>query len=67
MTTSTTPTDAFTTEWQEWHHAHEARLASPHGFLAITSLRWLGEVPTRFPDAPGTWSTDREDATVVLA
>ncbi|MFD2422177.1 DUF1684 domain-containing protein [Amycolatopsis pigmentata] len=66
MTTSTTPIDAFAAEWQEWHHEHEARLSGPHGFLAITSLRWLGDEPARFPDAPGTWSTGDEGVTVVL-
>ena len=29
----------FTAAWRAWHARHEARLADPHGFLAITSLR----------------------------
>ncbi|HKS46118.1 MAG TPA: DUF1684 domain-containing protein [Amycolatopsis sp.] len=66
MSTPTTNLDAFAAEWQDWHREHEERLADPHGFLAITSLHWLGEVPTRFPDAPGAWSTGREGVTVVL-
>jgi len=45
----------FTAAWQTWHAAQEARLADPHGFLAITSLNWLTDEPQRFPDAPGAW------------
>jgi uncharacterized protein (DUF1684 family) len=58
---------AFTDDWQAWHRQAEARLADPHGFLAITSLHWLGEQPQRFADAPGAWTSDAEGVTVVLA
>ena len=47
----------FTAAWQAWHAGQEARLADPHGFLAITSLHWLTETPQRFGDAPGAWHT----------
>ncbi len=30
----------FTAAWRGWHANHEARLADPHGFLAVTSLHW---------------------------
>ena len=43
----------FTAAWHAWHTRHDARLADPHGFLAITSLHWLTETPQRFDDAPG--------------
>ena len=43
----------FTAAWQAWHADQEARLADPHGFLAITSLHWLTGAPQRFTDAPG--------------
>jgi uncharacterized protein (DUF1684 family) len=45
----------FTAGWIAWHARHEARLADPHGFLAVTSLHWLTETPQRFDDAPGAW------------
>lgn len=61
-----TPTDAFVADWQDWHRGQEARLADPHGFLAITNLHWLSETPQRFSDAPGAWSTGAEGVTVVL-
>ena len=57
----------FTAVWHVWHTRHAARLADPHGFLAITSLRWLTETPQRFDDAPGAWHTGRDGVTVDLA
>ncbi|MFW0790558.1 DUF1684 domain-containing protein [Gordonia sp. CPCC 205333] len=62
-----TDSSAFTTEWQTWHTAHEQSLAAPHGFLAVTSLNWLGSVPERFVDAPGLWSTVPDGVVVELA
>ena len=42
MTTEATATDlqAFTENWLDWYRAQEARLADPHGFLAITRHDW---------------------------
>ena len=68
MTVQDTTTDlaAFTHDWQEWHTGQEARLADPHGFLAITSLNWLSTEPQRLPDAPGAWSSGADGVVVVL-
>ena len=57
----------FAADWDAWHKKHEDRLAAPDGFLAITSINWLSEIPTRFPDAPGEWSADDSGVTVHLA
>jgi hypothetical protein len=57
----------FAADWDAWHKQHEARLAAPDGFLAITSINWLTETPTRFPDAPGEWAADDSGITVDLA
>jgi len=57
----------FAEEWGAWHRGQEARLADPHGFLAITSLHWLTGEPARFPDAPGEWSTGPDGVVVSLA
>lgn len=57
----------FAQDWSEWHAEHEKRRADPHGFLAITSLNWLNETPTRFPDAPGEWSATESGPVVTLA
>ena len=61
-----TAVDTFTGQWQEWHRRHETARADRHGFLAITSLRWLTDEPQRFPDAPGEWSTGSDGVTVDL-
>ncbi|MFI9152297.1 DUF1684 domain-containing protein [Streptomyces sp. NPDC053367] len=58
---------AFTAEWEAWHLEKDAALAHEHGFLAITGLHWLTDRPQRFPDAPGSWSTDDDGVSVVLA
>jgi len=57
----------FAQEWEEWFQAHDQQLASAHGFLAVTSLRWLDSEPTRFEDAPGAWSSTAEGVLVELA
>jgi uncharacterized protein (DUF1684 family) len=57
----------FTADWKAWHKKHQDRLAAPDGFLAITSINWLTETPTRFPDAPGEWSADDSGIAVELA
>lgn len=64
---SATTLDALAASWEDWHRQQEARLADPHGFLAITSLHWLTEEPQRFPDAPGEWSTGMDGVRVALA
>ncbi|GGY10018.1 DUF1684 domain-containing protein [Streptomyces tanashiensis] len=49
--------ELFAAEWETWHRDKDARLASEHGFLAITGLHWLSAEPQEIPGAPGTWST----------
>ncbi|WP_439691366.1 DUF1684 domain-containing protein [Curtobacterium sp. SP.BCo] len=66
MTTTTPTAPDFPAEWTAWHAAHEQARASEHGFLAITSIRWLTGTPERFDDAPGTWSTSADGPVVVL-
>lgn len=64
---ATTVAPPFAAEWADWHADHERRRADPHGFLAITSIRWLGDAPERFPDVPGAWSTGAAGPVVELA
>ncbi len=66
MTISELSELSFIEDWARWHKQHEALLADPHGFLAITSLNWLTDQPQRFPDAPGSWRTGPEGVTVVI-
>jgi uncharacterized protein (DUF1684 family) len=65
--TTTVTHDDFVEEWSRWHREHEQSVGSPHGFLAITSIRWLNGAPQRFDDAPGEWRTDDAGVHVALA
>jgi uncharacterized protein (DUF1684 family) len=56
----------FAADWDAWHKQHEDRFAAPDGFLAITSINWLTETPTRFSDAPGAWAAGNSGVTVHL-
>ena len=38
IATNTTDIDSFTQDWQAWRSRQHAKLADPHGFLAITNL-----------------------------
>jgi hypothetical protein len=58
---------AFAREWAEWHDVLEQARAAPHSYLAITSQNQLTDVPTRFADAPGEWSTGPNGVIVGLA
>ncbi|MEI7055572.1 DUF1684 domain-containing protein [Nocardioides sp. CCNWLW239] len=59
-------TESFAQEWATWHEEHEQRRASAHGFLAITSIRWLAEEPETYDDVPGAWSTGPDGVVVSL-
>lgn len=65
-TTTSITTSTFAEQWRAWHAAHEEARASAHGFLAVTSIRWLGSEPQRYPDAPGVWHTGPEGIVVEL-
>ncbi|GAA5038343.1 hypothetical protein HNP84_003323 [Thermocatellispora tengchongensis] len=58
--------DEFVREWWRWHQRHEAVLAAPHGFLAVTALHWLTPEPRRLDGAPGEWSSGDEGVVVTL-
>jgi uncharacterized protein len=58
--------ETFAREWEEWHRHHEGIMGDRHGFLAITSIHWLGLDPQRFDDVPGAWSTGTGGVSVNL-
>jgi uncharacterized protein len=58
--------DAFTSDWNKWHAAHERHRADPHGFLAVTHLHWLDSQAARLDGAPGTWSVEDDVVRLVL-
>ena len=66
MTTTVPDRDVFTRAWADWHRTHEARLADPHGFLAVTALHRLTVTLQRFDGVPGAWSTGPDGVEVVL-
>jgi uncharacterized protein len=66
MTTQEIDRVTFGRQWEQWHAEHERKLADPHGFLAITTIRWVGAQPERYDDAPGSWVADDSGVTVTL-
>lgn len=52
------------TDWQAWHDAREDELRRPHGWLSLTGLHWLDDVPRGHGDLPGRWWV--QDGRVVL-
>ncbi len=60
MTTSLT-TDLQTT-WEEWHSVRERELATPHGWLSLTSFHWLPVEPAALPGLPGLYSVQNGQA-----
>ncbi|MFF6883428.1 DUF1684 domain-containing protein [Streptomyces sp. NPDC012421] len=59
-------TEDFAAEWEAWHRYKDTRLASEHGFLAVTGLHWLSAEPQSFAGVPGIWSTGPEGVVVEL-
>ncbi|SDO92955.1 hypothetical protein SAMN04515671_2388 [Nakamurella panacisegetis] len=45
--------EPYETNWQEWHSARERALATPHGWLSLTSFHWLPDVPSALDGLPG--------------
>lgn len=66
MTVTVPDTETFAQEWAEWHRQKEEVLAAPHGFLAVTSLSWLSDVPQRIDGVPGTWVAGPRGVVVTL-
>jgi uncharacterized protein len=67
MTVQDVHPTTFEQEWADWRQRHEAALADPHGFLAITSINWLSEEPESFADAPGIWQAGPDGVLVEIA
>lgn len=44
--------------WERFRANRNAALATPHGWLTLTSFQWLGTQPAGVEPAPGLWSTD---------
>ncbi|UTT70195.1 DUF1684 domain-containing protein [Arthrobacter sp. DNA4] len=44
--------------WQRFRANRNKALATPHGWLTLTSFQWLEDAPAAVDLAPGLWSTD---------
>ncbi|MGE3662247.1 MAG: DUF1684 domain-containing protein [Pseudonocardia sp.] len=51
--------------WQVWHDAREAELRLPHGWLSLSGLHWIDDVPRTHGELPGRWWV--QDGRVALA
>jgi uncharacterized protein (DUF1684 family) len=55
MTRTTTTETRLEQDWLAWHEQREQELRTPHGWLSLTALHWLGPDAASFPDLPGRW------------
>ena len=67
---ATTPAAATSTarmeRWQRFRTNRDKALATPHGWLTLTSFQWLEDSPAAVDLAPGLWSTDGAGTTAFL-
>ncbi|MEV4989515.1 DUF1684 domain-containing protein [Pseudarthrobacter sp. LMD1-1-1.1] len=52
--------------WQRFRANRNKALATPHGWLTLTSFQWLEEAPAAVELAPGLWSSDATGSTAFL-
>jgi uncharacterized protein (DUF1684 family) len=53
--------------WQRFRTNRNKALASPHGWLTLTSFQWLEDSPAAVELAPGLWSTDGTTAALTAS
>lgn len=58
----TAAVQTYETEWLEWRAAREQTLATPHGWLSLTSFSWLPDRPTELDGLPGRFSVSNGHA-----
>jgi uncharacterized protein len=56
--TAAAPADAQLERWQRFRTSRNTALATPHGWLTLTSFQWLEPQPAAVELVPGLWSTD---------
>ena len=67
MTPEESPADPQLARWQRFRKSRNTALASPHGWLTLTSFQWLPEQPSAVDLVPGLWSTDGTTAFLTAA
>jgi len=65
--TATAPADAQIERWQRFRSSRNTALATPHGWLTLTSFQWLEAEPSAVELVPGLWSTDGTTATLTAS
>lgn len=45
-------------QWQQWRDGRDAEFADPYGWLSLTALHWLDDVPSELDGLPGLWWAD---------
>jgi uncharacterized protein (DUF1684 family) len=59
--------DAQLARWQRFRTGRDTALASPYGWLTLTSFQWLENRPAAVDLVPGLWSTDGTTAFLTAA
>jgi uncharacterized protein (DUF1684 family) len=67
MTAAAPATDAQIARWERFRSSRNTALASPHGWLTLTSFQWLKSEPAAVELAPGLWSADSTTATLTAS
>ena len=65
-TAAATAPAARVERWQRFRANRNKALATPHGWLTLTSFQWLEDSPAAVELAPGLWSTDSTGTTAFL-
>ncbi|NYD78673.1 DUF1684 domain-containing protein [Arthrobacter cupressi] len=67
MTAAAPATDAQIERWQRFRGSRNTALATPHGWLTLTSFQWLESEPSAVELVPGLWSTNGTTASLTAS
>ena len=67
MSTNTAELDRLTQRWERFRTGRNTALATPDGWLTLTSFHWLPASPAALPGIPGLWSFDGTTAVLTAA
>jgi uncharacterized protein (DUF1684 family) len=62
-----TSADAQLERWQRFRNSRNSALASPHGWLTLTSFQWLETRPAAVELVPGLWWSDGATASLTAS
>lgn len=67
MSTNTAELDRLTQRWERFRTGRNTALATPDGWLTLTSFHWLPASPAALPGLPGLWSFEGTTAALTAA